>query len=401
MFLYTCAMEENAHSNYAGAHVRRMAMLTDRFDGVRGARERRAVLATCALATLALAQPARAQLTNLDVTVNGQATAPGTYGSATLFQATCQGTETTADTTGDAAIYQLTWTPQTDDQIFWDTDADCNGGGTVGSDGGNGVGGNVSGPVFPLASGATAYGVGYGNVAINLRNILASALPAIDGNIFDGGDPCSPPEKGTLYICVTQTEENLGTLTGTPTTLIWYMAVDYDTFTPEAPSALSGQSGDSDVTVAWTFDDPSFPSQDLTFNVYYQPDPNGLTADEGGGCSAAIDGGTPGGTGAPVDTSGWQMQQVAGTLSNAQINGLKNGTCYDFVVQAVLDDGTPGDNSGEVVQAPLLTDDFWRLYQQNGGPDGGGAHCQSGGGGGLLGALAVLLGFRRRRGRAV
>jgi hypothetical protein len=351
------------------------------------------------VAGLVWGQPARAQLIDLSVTVNGEATAPGTYDSASIFQATCQGTENTSGSAGDAALYQLSWVPQTDDQIFWDTGADCKTGLTVTSDAGAVISGNdVSGSIAFVPSTATDYGVGYGNVGINMRTILASALPTIYGDIFDGGDPCLPPEKGTLYICVTQIEENTGTLTGTPTTLVWYMAVDYDTFTPEAPSGVSGQSGDSDVTVAWGFDDPNFPSPDLSFNVYYQADTSGLVVDDNGVCGPAADGGGTSDAGsAAINTSGWQVQQAAGTLSSVQINGLKNGTCYDFVVQAVLDDGTLGDNSNQVVLAPVLNEDFWRLYQQNGGTDDGGLHCQSGGGGGLMGGLAVLLGLRRRR----
>jgi len=65
----------------------------------------------------------RAQLTDLSVTVNGEATAPGTYDSASIFQATCQGTENNSGSSGDAALYQLSWVPLTDDQIFWDTAA--------------------------------------------------------------------------------------------------------------------------------------------------------------------------------------------------------------------------------------------------------------------------------------
>ena len=121
-------------------------------------------------------------------------------------------------------------------------------------------------------------------------------------------------------------------------------------------------------------------------------------ADDTGVCGAAIDGGTSGAGSTAVDTSGWQVQQVAGTLSSAQINGLTNGTCYDFVVQTVLSDGTLGNNSSEVVVAPIKNYDFWRLYELDGGGDNGGLHCQSAGGAvGILGTLAALLAFRRRR----
>ncbi len=117
---------------------------------------------------------------------------------------------------------------------------------------------------------------------------------------------------------------------------------------------------------------------------------------------AGVDGGSTvvdaGSGGSGIDTTGWQVAQFSGTLSTGQITGLTNGTCYDFVVQTVVDDGTQGVNSSEVVVAPIKNYDFWRLYQLDGGGDAGGLHCQAGGGAvGILGMLAALLGFRRRR----
>jgi hypothetical protein len=352
------------------------------------------------VAFAAWAEPA--QSANLTVTVNGVSSAPGTYNSAYVFQATCDGTEAT-NSSGDPAIFSLKWQVQSDDTIFWDTAADCTTGNTVTNDAGaiisgNDVWGNFS--IDPAGS-ASNYGVGDGNVEINMRTVFASAFPRIYGDIFDGGDACVPPERGTLYICVSQEEVTTSALSGTTqTTLFWYMAVTYDTFTPEAPTGITGQSGDSNVTVGWDFSDNYFPSQDISFNVYYQLDPNGFVPDDNGSCSAASDAGLVdgGGSDAGTDTAGWDQAQFAGTLASGTINGLSNGVCYDFVVQAVLDDGTYGEQSSEVVVAPVMNYDFWRLYQLDAGGDTGGLHCQSAGGPvGLLGVLAVLLGLRRRR----
>ena len=69
-------------------------------------------------------------------------------------------------------------------------------------------GSDVTGPITidpPGNAGVASYGVGAGNVEINMRTVIASAFPTIYGNVFDGGNPCSPPESGTLYVCVTQT----------------------------------------------------------------------------------------------------------------------------------------------------------------------------------------------------
>jgi hypothetical protein len=591
----------------------------------------RGLAAVLAFGALVWGQLASAQVTNITVTVNGVSSAPGTYDSANIFQATCEGTETTSSTSGDPAIFRLTWTVQSDDTIFWDTAADCNTGNTVTDDAGTVISGSdVTGPITidpEETATSTGYGVGAGNVEIDMRTVFASAFPTIYGNIFDGGNPCVPPEQGTLYVCVTQEEDSTSTLAGTTqTTLAWYMAVTYDTFTPEAPSGVTGQSGDSNVIVGWDFSDVNFPSQDINFNVYYQPDPNGYVPDYNGVCGPATsdgdagpnesgrsiwqswggmdpdagDGGCPfsdednsgdccgdagvddagscnptavintpgvcdgcvssnsecggnnscirddagnpycgascsmadsldaggnlecpagfqcsekpdlsgtmayvcvpannlcipawiacgacssnadcptgsgecvdagGGTwcavpclpdagpganldgegvclgasscqqvedngasnplcalpsydcydptligdevvpdagpvdagsgGSGIDISGWQVAQFSGTLSTGQIGGLTNGICYDFVVETVVDDGTMGNNSSEVVVAPVKNYDFWRLYQLDGGGDTGGLHCQAGGGGlGVLGVLAALIGLRRRR----
>jgi len=569
------------------------------------------------------ARPAQAQTTNITVTVNGVSSAPGTYNSANIFQATCEGTETTNSTSGDPAIFRLQWTVASDDTIFWDTAADCKTGDTITNDAGTVISGtDVTGPITIDPPGAeTSYGVGDGNVEIDMRTVFASAFPTIYGNIFDGGNPCIPPEQGTLYVCVTQEELGSSVIAGeTQTTLAWYMAVNYDTNTPEAPSDVTGQSGDSNVTINWTFSDTNFPPQDISFNVYYQTDPNGLVPDSNGVCGPGIavdagpnesgrsiwqnwttmdggDGGCPmsdedglgdccgdagvnesgscnptpgvntpgvcggcfqsntecggnnscvgddagnpycgascssgddlsgggnsdcpagfncmktsdysgreayvctppsglcipawvlcgacsvnadcptgsgecidagsatycavpcvdagvnidagvkclgattcepvtdngltnnlcalpaydcydptpvgsqvvpdaglvdaGAGGSGIDTSGWQVANFSGTLSSGQIGGLTNGTCYDFVVQTLIEDGTQGENSSEVIVAPVKNYDFWRLYELGGGGDDGGLHCQAGGGAvGILGVLAAFLAFRRRR----
>jgi hypothetical protein len=584
---------------------------------------RRGLAIAFALGAVAWGQSAVAQINSITVTVNGVSSASGTYNSANIFQATCEGTETTTSTSGDPAIFRLQWQVQSEDTIFWDTAADCNTGNTVTNDAGTVISGSDNtGPITIDAAGAeTSYGVGDGNVEIDMRTIFASAFPKIYGNIFDGGTPCVPPEQGLLYVCVTQVELGSSVIAGeTQTTLSWYMAVNYDTSTPEAPTGVAGQSGDSNVAVNWTFSDVNFPPQDISFNVYYQPDPNGLVPDTNGICGPGIavdagpnasgrsiwqtwgmspdggDGGCPisdqdsfgdccgdagvtdgscnptlgvntpgvcggcfqsntacggnnhcvtddlgnpycgtscssgdnlsgggnsecpagfacqlqkdvggnsafvctpspnlcipswvtcgactfnadcptgsgecvgvggatycavpcvssganadgdggclgatsclpvdaggvtnnlcalpsydcydptpvgiqtvpdagpvdaGSGGSGIDTTGWQVAQFSGTLSTGQIGSLTNGTCYDFVVQTVIDDGTQGENSSEVVVAPVKNYDFWRLYQRDGGGDTGGLHCQAGGGAiGILGVLAALLGFRRRR----
>ena len=603
-----------------------------------------------ALVAVAGAAPAVAQglnTNNVNVAVNGVPSLPGTYSSANVFQATCNGTENMASAASGSSLLRLTWQPQSNDTVFWDTDANCLTGNTVTNDAGGVISGNgTTGPITALqlgSAGATAYGIGAGNVTIDLRQVLASAFPIIySGTFFDGGSPCSPPEQGTLYVCVTQTQINgssysYGFPGGGQATLSWYMAVTYDTNPPGAPGGLVGQSGDSNVTVSWSFSDNSFPNTAVSYNVYYQADPslvanadgtcsgtaafskqaflhdrhtvadggdagcspgnlsaagscctqdagvddggncllpqvpvdagpgdstpgvcggcafdsdcdqtvpsiclkdvlgntfcgpgcspdggfnpnsglrfpNGgnlgcpqgfvcqpmtsvggqsgtvcvpsdsacrpsetkcgfctatgtqcghglcLTSDAGpmycaGACDAGVnadgDGGCLGDTVCQSEPNGsflatvcapasqrcydptplavlldggnsvgvldagvldaglapgsivpppWLLMSFPGTVSIGQIDGLQNGTCYDFAVQVVLSDGTLGVVSSQVSAAPVENFDFWRLYQGNGGADRGGLHCQSAGGAiAILAVATALLGLRRRR----
>src|SRR5580700_7991869 len=93
------------------------------------------------LAAATWASSALAQSTSFNVTVNGVSSPTGTYNSANIFQATCEGTQTNS-TAGDPAIFQLQWTPESEDTVFWDTAADCNTGNTVTNDGGTIISGN-------------------------------------------------------------------------------------------------------------------------------------------------------------------------------------------------------------------------------------------------------------------
>jgi hypothetical protein len=117
---------------------------------------------------------------------------------------------------------------------------------------------------------------------------------------------------------------------------------------------------------------------------------------------AGPDAGTDAGTNYPtvdggqVDFSGWANQSINGNSASAMlINGLTNGVCYDFIVEAFASDGTAGTPSVLVTAAPFSSQDWWRLYKQQGGADNGGWHCQAGGGGLTLASLSLLLLLRR------
>jgi hypothetical protein len=85
----------------------------------------------------------------------------------------------------------------------------------------------------------------------------------------------------------------------------------------------------------------------------------------------------------------------SGTLSY-DIPGLQDGTEYDVQVAALSQGKNEGTHSDIVSAIPVLVNDFWRLYKQDGGHEQGG--CATGAGG-LLALLALLPFAWRRRGR--
>ncbi len=250
----------------------------------------------CGLVALVASLPARAQTANISVSVNGTVTTPGTYQSANVFLATCNGTEVYNSTAGDPAIKQLTWTPQTNDTIFWDTAADCNTGNTVTNDAGGIISGSdTTGPITPLPStGSAIYGVGAGNVSIDLRQVLSSFLSVMQPAIhYDGGaGPCYPPSGPTppLYVCITQSQSSYSGFNpyggGSSLSIAWYMQVIYDTNPPPAPTGLTGTSGDGNVSLNWTYSSAALAPDH--YLVYYQPDPTpGITPNSDGTCTGS------------------------------------------------------------------------------------------------------------------
>jgi hypothetical protein len=120
--------------------------------------------------------------------------------------------------------------------------------------------------------------------------------------------------------------------------------------------------------------------------------PNAPLADAGSdGGIVYPDGGTIFDGGLP-DFTGWNVATANGQyITSLLVNNLTIGVCYDFAVQAIAVDGTPGYASAIVAAAPFESQDWWRLYKTQGGADNGGWHCQAGGGGLTLAALAVVL----------
>ncbi len=106
--------------------------------------------------------------------------------------------------------------------------------------------------------------------------------------------------------------------------------------------------------------------------------------------------------GASTSTNGGYCSQVYGTTnSKGTIQGLQNGTQYDVAVAAFDQFGNSGAISQIVCASPAPIDDFWTLYNR----DGGNAFCALGfvgtRGGGIAAALMSIVGAlfiaRRRR----
>jgi hypothetical protein len=103
------------------------------------------------------------------------------------------------------------------------------------------------------------------------------------------------------------------------------------------------------------------------------------------------------------DANGGICTQVNGaTNAKGTITGLTNGVSYDVAVAAFDQFGNVGTISGAVCSTPAAIDDFWKIYNQ----DGGSAYCAleavGSRGGGVAAALMSVVGmvFLRRRRRA-
>lgn len=102
-----------------------------------------------------------------------------------------------------------------------------------------------------------------------------------------------------------------------------------------------------------------------------------------------------------IDITTANLTQINGT-SNASgtIQGLTNGVSYDVAVVAFDQFGNDGQLSNVVCSSPAAIDDFWKIYNQ----DGGNAFCalevvgkRGGGAAAALLSIAGMIFVRRRR----
>jgi hypothetical protein len=169
---------------------------------------------------------------------------------------------------------------------------------------------------------------------------------------------CGEATLRNVFVCA------VGVTGGTD--VVRSVTIPVDTVTPAAPTGLGTTPGDGALNVSWA----AVGNADryrAEARVAGQP-----------------------GTTPPVRTDD-------SNTTTARIEELENGTTYDVVVVAITDAGNESPASAAVQGTPVIVNDFWRLYQEQGRPGETGG-CQTGRAGGLaLLGVAVLL-LRRRRG---
>jgi Synergist-CTERM protein sorting domain-containing protein len=180
------------------------------------------------------------------------------------------------------------------------------------------------------------------------------------------GIQCSS-SSATMFVCVFPNGQTANPVaTG---------SVQLDLVAPAAPVIVAVTGGDSSLNVTWQSGvgsaDAGTAGAANSYRVYYVP----------------ADG-----------SSGEKYSTFTGqSTTSGRITGLQNGTQYVVQVSALTIGGNESTRSAMATGTPVIVQDFWRLYQNDGGREGGG--CATGAAG--LAALVALapLAFRRRRSR--
>lgn len=179
--------------------------------------------------------------------------------------------------------------------------------------------------------------------------------------------PCSS-SSSALFVCVFQA--------GTQTSPLATASVQLDLVAPAAPANVSVSPGDSSLNVSWQLGsgsaDAGASGSANSFRVYYVP--------------------ADGSSGERYSTF------TGGATTSGRVTGLTNGVTYNVTVTALtIGSNESARSSPPVPGTPVVINDFWRLYKNEGGQEQGG--CATGAAG--LAALAALapLAWRRRRSR--
>jgi hypothetical protein len=100
---------------------------------------------------------------------------------------------------------------------------------------------------------------------------------------------------------------------------------------------------------------------------------------------------------AAVTTAQQHISVTGAGTNHARITGLQNGTQYSVQVTALTIGSNESPRSEIAHGVPQVVNDFWRVYQSDGGKEQGG--CAAGGAG-VLALLAVPLALRAWRKRS-
>lgn len=179
-----------------------------------------------------------------------------------------------------------------------------------------------------------------------------------------------------------------------------------------APSGTTGSEGGT-ITICNDasqgtpeLDDSGLPVVDDAGNPIYVDDAGNPVSQDAGCYQQSVPPGTnscSNGAGT-IDTTTATVTQINGnTNASGTIKGLQNGSSYDVAVAAFDQFGNAGQLSNVVCSSPAPIDDFWKIYNQ----DGGGAFCalevvgkRGGGAAAALLSIVAMVFIRRRRSRS-
>ena len=212
-----------------------------------------------------------------------------------------------------------------------------------------------------------------GQAVINTSYLVSELIAGLPNGCNDATKSAASPY--TVFFCV---RRKTSSLTGGQTLIANSLPVSFALIPPKAPT-LSEDSvtpGDGHLRFSWTSND----SGDRSYDVFVVP---------------------PGKTVDSVPPAATVLQSTSVDVSTASGGGdLQDGTPYALYVRSIDAYANESPLSNSVNSAPIVIEDFYNRYRNDGGSDGGGGGCSSGETG-FLAALAAFAVLLRKRSRMV
>ena len=148
----------------------------------------------------------------------------------------------------------------------------------------------------------------------------------------------------------------------------------YDTAGPAAPEDITVLTGSKKVIVSWKKLDAASEYVVIYWNGNSSTSSGGTDLDGGSSdeeCNIA--GGFAEGDDFDLDRITFISDSTP--LTKLQIDGLTNGSSYNFAVLSLDEAGNPSNVSNVVCAIPEETSDFWEIFDAAGGDDSDGAYC--------------------------